>query len=740
MSGIWEELKGRKIFKAATIYAAIAWGLIQIADILFPVIGVPDWVMSSMVLLAFSGFPVALILGWMLDIRIERRRAQLADGETDATVSLGSRIAELAIISLFGIGAATLYYNSANEPVQASMGELPDMQTLLTPQVDQKTIAVLPFANFSDSTQDEFFADGLSEELLNVLARNKKLRVAARTSAFQYKNTNVNVKTIAHELGVQYILEGSVRRSGDLIRVTAQLIKADEDVHVFSKSWDRNIDNVFEVQDEISQSVLNELKVSLLGEAEDSSTEIGTKDIAAFAEYSKGLSALRNRTKKDFEDAIVSFKKALEIDPNYAEAIAMLAEVYLLQYSYGHLKLEEAIEKAQPLVTNALTINPDLGTTHAVKGLMHWQMAGMDGDKKEQIAIAKSHLIKAIDINPSIAEAYMWYGSIIQNEGNFSDGAKFRKKAFEIDPQAAVVGYNRAKDLVRYGDYKGAMEVFNTVVRNNPNYPNAYDIAADVSYQAGQLDQAYAMYNRLYDLSVDETMWLVNSSRIYIPIGQYQLAQQNIDQLKEVTTHEYMEKTDFLQATIWIASQDFQSFYDWTGTFKEDTKNWGERLWRGFSLMKQGKWEYARDDLLQALEISRQYNTQRKDENTIRIQLFLARVYQELGNQLKAESYVNFAASEIDYLKQLGFDSQEIRYFQASIAALKDEQEMAISLLRQSVQEGFVDFWWADVDPSFDPLRDNLLFNAVKDEFKIRMRLMQSNIESQYGKLASADI
>ena len=738
MSGVWEELKGRKIFKAATIYAAVAWGLIQIADILFPVVGVPEWVMSSMVLLAFSGFPVALIAGWMLDIRLDRRRAR--SEEESEQISLRSRVAELAIISLFGIGAAALYYNSANEPVQASIAELPDMQKLLTPENNQKTIAVLPFANFSDSTQDEFFADGLSEELLNVLARNKKLRVAARTSSFQYKKTNVNVKTIAHELGVQYILEGSVRRSGDLIRVTAQLIKADEDVHVFSKSWDRNISNVFEVQDEISQSVLNELKVSLLGEAEESTTEIGTKDIAAFAEYSKGLSALRNRTKTDFENAIVSFKGALAIDPNYAEAIAMLAETYLLQSSYGIIETKEAIEKSKPLVANALTLNPKLGAAHAVKGLMHWQMSNMAEDRDEELTIAKSHLTKAIDINPSIAEAYMWYGSILQNEGNFSDGAKFRQKAYEIDPRAAVVGYNRAKDLVRYGNYKEAMDVFNTVVRNNPNYPNAYDIAGEVSYQVGQLDQAYSMYNRLNELGDDNTMWLVNSSRIFIPIGEFELAQQNVNQLRKSVTHEYAEKFESLQAAIWIASNNLQPFYDWTNTFNEDTDNWGQRLWRGFALMKQGKWNYAKDDLDKALEFTRSKNETRKDENTIRIQLFLARAYQELGNQLKSENYINTASLEIAHLKDVGFDSQEIRYFQASIAALKGENEVAVSLLRQSVQEGFVDFWWADVDPSFDPLRDNLMFNAVRDEFKIRMRLMQNNIESQYGKLAVVGI
>ena len=736
---IWEELKTRKIFKAATIYAAVAWGLIQIADILFPVIGISDWVMSSMVLLAFSGFPLVLFAGWMLDLRLEKR---LALENNDAQrMSLGSRIAEIAVISLFGIGAATLYYNSANETVQASIAPIEsDVDRLLNPVSDQKTIAVLPFANFSDSTQDEFFADGLSEELLNVLARNKKLRVAARTSAFQYKNTNVNVKTIASELGVQYILEGSVRRSGDLIRVTAQLIKADEDVHVFSRSWDRNINNVFEVQDEISQSVLDELKVSLLGESKSEESEIGTKDIEAFAEYSRGLSALRNRTKADFEIAIASFKKSLEIDPNYAEASALLAEVYLLQYSYGFIKFDAALELAKPLIESSLSINPKLASAHAVKGLMHWQIAGDSNASKEELANAKKHLTMAIDLNPSIAEAYMWYGSILQNEGKFVDGVKFRAKAFEIDPQAAVVGYNRAKDLVQFGDYKEAMDVFNTVVRNNPNYPNAYDIAGEVSYRVGQLDQAYGMYSRMAQLGDDNMGWLINSSRIYIPIGKYELAQKNYDRLQETVEKDYASKFDWLQAQIWLASGNEQAFFDWTQTIEEETNNWGHLLWRGIAWYKQNKLEYAKDDLMKALAVIRDEASERKTPETVHMNLLLANIYKTLGDQLKSESHIDLANSQILELKRDGFESQELRYFEASIAALKGEDEQAFTLLRQSIQEGFVNYWWIDTDPSFDAVRKHPLFITIKDEFNIRMQLMRNSIESQYQELIAAEV
>ncbi len=763
MSSIWEEVKSRKIFKAATIYAAIAWGIIQIADIMLPILGGADWIMSSMVLLAFSGFPLALIAGWMFDLRLERIQTlqksslktesfenDLAKNQTspDKTLSselstdiekrsLMSRFIELSVISLFGLTAAYLYYNSANEQAKASNSE----QKLVTshfndPVNTQKTIAVLPFANFSDSTKDEYFADGLSEELLNVLARNKKLRVAARTSSFQYKNTNINIHTIAQELGVQYILEGSVRRSGDLIRVTAQLINADKDAHIFSKSWDRNTTDIFQVQDEIAASVMGELEVSLLGKTGKYDVETGTQNITAFAEYSRGMAMLRNRTKADFDGAIYSFKDAITLDPEYADAMAMLAQAYLLQSSYGLREPLQAYHEAKPLIEKAIELNPQFGGVHAVKGLMHWQNAERTDSPEEELAVATTHLAKAIDINPSLAEAYMWYGSILQQQGHFEKGAELHKQAFEIDPQAAVVGFNRAQDLVKYGKYKQAMAVFNTVVRHNPNYPNAYSIAGDVSFEVGQLDQAYAMYKRLAELSNDKIQWLVNSTRIYLPLGEYELAQKNMRLLKQNAKDNYVDKFNGLQATVWLASGDEQAFFDWTQSFEEESQNWSQRIWRGYAWLKQEKWKFAVKDLEQALRLTRQSNKKRVDEHTIRIQLFLASAYQALGNQLQAEGHLLAVSEELSVLSKKGFATQVMSYQQAAWNALQGNNEQALTLLRKAVQEGFVDFWWVESDPAFQALKRDPMFNAIQDEFKIRSRLLQSSIESRYGKLA----
>jgi tetratricopeptide (TPR) repeat protein len=288
-----------------------------------------------------------------------------------------------------------------------------------------------------------------------------------------------------------------------------------------------------------------------------------------------------------------------------------------------------------------------------------------------------------------------------------------------------------------FGDYKQAMDVFNSVVRNNPNYPNVYSIAGDVSYSVGQLDQAYSMYTRLAELSEEDSIWLLNSNKIYIPMGKYQLAQQNVDHLRKAEMEGYAGKLDYLQASIWLASGDLESFNHWTESFKEDTQEDNERFWRGFSSMNQQKWKFAIEDLSKTLSIMRKDKPSIISEHTIRIQLYLARAYQALGNKLKSTNFLNIASDEIQHLNSEGFNSQRTRYQQAALAALKGEQHQAISLLRQSVQEGFVDFWWTKVDPSFYNVRKDPTYITIKDEFNIRMKLMQNSIESQYGKLSA---
>jgi len=733
MKSIWEDVKGRRIFRAATLYAAVAWGIIQIADILLPVLQYPDWLMSSMVVIAFIGFPVALIFGWLLDIKNEQASVIKMDGIAEHKSSFKTRVIEFLIIVIFAGMAGVLYFNSQIKNKVVVSLELTSVKNLTQHMNNQKTIAVLPFSNFGDSKTDEYFADGLTEELLNVLAKNKLLRVAARTSSFQYKNKNLNVKTIAKELGVQYILEGSVRRSGEQIRVTAQLIKADEDVHVFSSTWDKDISNIFKVQDEIALSVLNTLEIKLLGK-ESNNESLGTKSIAAFAEYSKGTAAVRNRGKEDFKNAKSFFNSAINIDPNYAEAFAMLAETYLLEASYDmSVEPADAQVAANNYIEKALRLNSELAIAHSVKGLLHWQRADGSENKEAELQSAKRHLNLAIQLNPSNAEAYMWYGSILLNSGEYSDGMKLRKKAYEIDPQAAVVGFNRAEDLIRQGDYQSAMNVFNNIVRNNPNYENAYSIAGEISLTTGDLEQAYVHFKKAKDLGGNEWMWRLKSNKIYLPIGDFEKAQSNLDYLvsnkSKLTQSKIVEH--YLQPELWLASGQIDEIKKWVSSFDKESDKWHERLWRGYFALDAEKWKEAIGEFEFVLQIIDKKKNHKDPGLLIRTNLLLSKGWKQLGDSIKSENYVNIARSKIDYLvTEQRFNPIKFRYEQAAIANLSGNQLESLNLLKQAVQEGFVEIWNLKMDPLFNNLRSDPIYIDLIVQLEAKLDVFKKSIDA----------
>lgn len=731
MTSIWNDVNGLRIFRAATLYAAIAWGIIQIADILLPILQYPDWLGTSMVVVAFIGFPITLIIIWLLDIKNSKRIVVQIDGTRIINSQFKPRAIEFFIIVIFFGIAATLFYTSQIKNKQNASFELTSVKNLTKNINNQKTIAVLPFTNFAGSQTDDYFADGLSEELLNLLAKNKLLRVAARTSSFQYRNKNLNVKTIAKELGVQYILRGSVLRSDDKIRVTAELIKAGEDIPVFSSSWDKDINNIFNVQDEIALSVLKTLEIKLLSK-ESNSESMGTKSIAAFAEYSKGVVAVRNRSKEDFRKAKNYFNSAINIDPNYAEAFAMLAETYLLEASYdSSVEPADAQVSANNYIEKALNLNGELAIAHSAKGLLHWQIADSSENKEAELQNAKRHLNLAIQLNPSNAEAYMWYGSILLDSGEYSDGMKLRKKAYEIDPQAAVVGFNRADDLITQGDYKGAMNVFNNIVRNNPNYENAYSIAGEISLTTGDLEQAYFYFNKAKSLGGDEWMWRLKVNQVYLPIGEFEKAQANLDFLMANRAKSIQSKIieNYLQPQLWLAWGKVEEIRKWVSTFERETEQWHERLWRGYIALDTGMWNEAIEEFEFVQSIMGEQTNLMEYNLLIRTNLFLSKAWKERGDSIKSENYISMASARIDYLtNEQKFNPIKFRYHQAAIANLSGDQFDSLNLLKQAVQEGYVDIWSLKMDPLFSNLRDDPIYIDLLFNLEIKLNQYKKTI------------
>ena len=351
MDSFLAQLKQRQIFKVATIYAVSAWPLIQIADLAVPSLGLPDSVMTLLLKIFIIGFPISLLFAWLFNftaqgiVRINENNSVNEVNNPAVNIRTTIAVAGSLVIAL----AITLFTQLMMEPDSqvndlSKINKTKNLSTLPTSLTTNlstnKSIAILPFVPFSADPEDEFFADGMVEELLNLMAKVPDLQVAARTSSFAYKgNTTKTIVEIGKELGVDIILEGSIRKNdvSNKIRVTAQLIQVSTGEHLWSETYDREYRDIFKIQDDIARSVVDKMKITLLGKSKKQRFIVGTYSVDAMVEYGKGQAELSHRTAPSIEKALKHFNNAVEQDINYARAYVGIADANILLALYGNL-------------------------------------------------------------------------------------------------------------------------------------------------------------------------------------------------------------------------------------------------------------------------------------------------------------------------------------------------------------------------------------------------------------------
>jgi TolB-like protein len=419
---LWTELKRRKVFRVAVVYAATGFVVLQAADIMLPSLGVPGWALSLIVVLVILGFPIALVLAWALELTPDGLKrtesapaAQTAQGPVPAL--LGKRtvfVAALLVVLGVGLSAGWLLKPGAPgavEPVAgpatvpAGVDEGRQPETM--PTAERESIAVLPFVNMSPDPENAYFADGISEELLNILAGIEGLKVASRTSAFSFKGSNTPIPEIARQLGVRHVLEGSVRKQGNQVRITAQLIEAGDDAHLWSERYDRELDDIFQVQEEIAQAITLALE-DILG-TRQVAVEAPTRDMEAYQRYLHGRSRFYQRAELD--QAIEDFRFAVERDPDFAEAWAFLAATCWMQGSAGYPTVHDRTEIARlagPAADRAMALNAGIPIGLAVKGQIVAD-SGIPGAVAEGIdLLERAAALPSPDTTPKLWLALLW--------------------------------------------------------------------------------------------------------------------------------------------------------------------------------------------------------------------------------------------------------------------------------------------------------------------------------------------
>jgi len=347
--------------------------------------------------------------------------------------------------------------------------------------IDDKSIAVLPFVNMSGDKENEYFSDGLAEELLNRLSKVPGLRVAARTSSFHFKGHTGDLSEVAQQLNVATILEGSVRRAGDRVRVTAQLIKASDGFHLWSEVYDRQLDDIFGIQDEIATQVVEALKITLLGNDAQRLASRPTHSVEAYEAYLRGHQRMRSRRADELEQAAQYFQRAIDLDPGFALAYVGQAEAVLHLTAYGTLSRGESFKRMEPLLNKAMELDDQVGEVYALRALLQ-QRLDFDG--------AIGDFERAIELNPNYAMAYMWYGRLMISRDPERSLSLFRQ-ALELDPLSPLIHVNIAGHLERAGEYEEALKSYQRAVEIDPGFAIGYASIATLYEDAfGRPDEA----------------------------------------------------------------------------------------------------------------------------------------------------------------------------------------------------------------------------------------------------------
>jgi TolB-like protein/Tfp pilus assembly protein PilF len=384
---LFEELKRRNVIRVAIAYGVAAWFILQLADLVLENITAPGWVMQALMLVVAVGFPLVVIFAWAFEMTPEGIKKEKDVDRTHSITSQTGRKLDRAIIGVLVVVVGYLLIDKLVLQDQVATPVEPT-QTVSAEAVPAKdtgpSVAVLPFVNMSNDEENEYFSDGLTETLLHMLAQLPDLRVAARTSSFAFKGKNVSVSEIASTLGVAHILEGSVQKSGDRIRVTAQLIRAEDGFHVWSQNYTRPLEDIFAIQDEIATDVATALDSSLLGGAAATMRGVDTTNLTAYENYLKGLEQQAIYSYGSLAIADNSFKQALARDPEFTDARLALARNYLLKNGTGLIKDEEAAELAMPLIAQVREQHPDNRLARVLELTAKIQLSD-DGASREEI-------------------------------------------------------------------------------------------------------------------------------------------------------------------------------------------------------------------------------------------------------------------------------------------------------------------------------------------------------------------
>src|SRR5438034_1287300 len=539
------ELKRRNVYKVAVAYAIVGWLSIQIATQIFPFLEIPNWIVRLVIVLIAIGFPIALVIAWAFEATPEGiKRTEVADAMPAVTrqkkhawiyiVVVGAAIS----VALFFLGRFT----AGNKTVATARNEL-----------SAKSIAVLPFDNLSRDPDNAFFAEGVQDEILTRLAKVADLKVIARTSTAKFKSAPENLTDIAKQLGALNILEGSVQKANDQVRVNVQLINALTNAHLWSEIYDRKLTDILAVESDIAKTIADALQAKLTG-SEKQMMAAPPTDTTAYELYHKGRTLWEKRTGDNIPKAIAFFEQAIARDPNYALAYAGLASAYILSPFYTGADRHEAGLKAKEAALKALRLDPNLAEAHAAVGkVLFFSEIDLAGATREYK--------RAIELKPNDADAHHWFSNdSLAALGQFDEAIAEGKRSVELDPLSIVINADLGETFFYARRFDESVAQLRKTLEIDPTSFYAHDNLGIALQAKGDLSGAIAEYEKAKQLSDNPavaTFWAQAKAHT----GDKDAARRMLSELDQISQHR--EVPSYLRALLYLSLNNKDEALRW---------------------------------------------------------------------------------------------------------------------------------------------------------------------------------
>lgn len=721
MTTFVSELRRRNVLRIAAAYALVSWILIEAGSVLLPTFGAPEWFFKIYILIVLFGFIVALIIAWVFEVTpegvkresdIDRSSYQPRSREKMNTIIIGLLVIALGI---------SITFNVTGIREESAV----DVDTIA-----YDSIAVLPFSSRSTDAENQYFADGIHDDILTRLANVESLRVISRTSVNEYRDTTKNMRQIGRELGVATLVEGAVQRSGDQVRITVQLIDAATDEHIWAKNYDEalTIQNVFDIQSQISTQIASALRAALTPQDELRLAARPTNSIEAYAEYVKGRGNLSARSFVSLQEARQQFANAIELDPNYAQAHSALAQTVLVTLSnHKSIPPSDAFSIAEASIDAALTIDPDLAEAFAARGLlemMRWEDTRIGPGNID----SANSFRRAIELSPSLADTYVWFASLRKTEGDVDGAIELLTKALSIDPLSRIPYVNLPSFHATRGQNVETTAMLLRAIAIFPDWPTPYGYLSDHLQKLGRLDEAVAWGTKGMALSEDP---LAGGSLV----GIYQDFGDDDSVMKFMESFPEDHPLYLVGKSYWhYITRDYEGTVSEIENMSDPAEYPLEFVYPIMvgSLIMLGDYDRAYDYMSLSnpgLTVDANISVDHKNVDEA---VLLAYIEQKRDRPKQAKVLLDKALPVVGKLPRLGMAGHGIE--DVHILTLQGRPNAAIEALLSAVEEGFVssqgfNAWPFDQDPIINPLRTDPRFTEIERRMNDRIEDMRQNVE-----------